>query len=176
MRCLLRSLALALTLLAALALGAPTAAAKVPPSVVLDSAATDTTVILRQNDPDLLKLNDLLSPWPMNGRSSAPTLPKGMSPDTGRQITVLWRGGNNTVISAYAVLPDYAGAAWVRASAHLLSSGAPGRRDGDDWRRAKPELLPLLERHGLYDPAARSASAAGRETGRATAQPSVGDN
>ncbi|WP_327353933.1 hypothetical protein [Streptomyces sp. NBC_01304] len=179
MRRLLRNLTFARVLLAALALGAPTASAKILPSVVLDSAATDTTVILRESDPDLERLNELLPPWPMN--THAPTLAKGISPDTGRQITVLWRGDRDTVVSAYAVLPDYLGSAWVRASAHLLvSSGMAARRDGDDWQKAKPGLLPLLERHGLYDPSAQSASEAGRETGAAAgakaAQVSAGDN
>ncbi|MFH8490982.1 hypothetical protein [Streptomyces longisporoflavus] len=133
------------------------AAAKGPQSAVLISAATDRTVVLTEDDPDVRTLARLLPPYRENAVApSPPRVEAGTRPDTGRQITVLWRGGNDTVFSVDAVLPAYdGGRAWVRKEDNLL-----GGRFRDSWHRADPALLPLMDRLGLYDRAAQPRPAA----------------
>ncbi|MFK4069914.1 hypothetical protein [Streptomyces sp. NPDC029674] len=133
------------------------AAAKGPQSVVLISAATDRTVVLTEDDPEVHTLAQLLPPYREDAvEPSPPRVEAGTRPDTGRQITVLRRGGNDTVFSVDSVLPAYdGGRAWVRKEDNLL-----GGRFRDNWYRADPALLPLLDRLGLYDGAAQPRPAA----------------
>lgn len=160
--CVLLPLIGTLGLVGVALLSAPSAAAKGAQSAVLFSAATDMTVILTEPDSDIRTLAELLPPYRDGHALDSPQAGKGTATalDAGAQITVMWRGGHDTVFSVDAVLPHYDGtAAWVRKEDNVLG-GTPR----DRWFRADPELLPFLARLGLYDEGAQSQRPAARAT------------
>ncbi|MFE9681869.1 hypothetical protein [Streptomyces sp. NPDC006285] len=109
-------------------LSAPPAAAKGARSAVLISAATDKTVVLTEREADIRTLAALLPPRRDGNALEPPPTEKAAGPDTGRQTTVMWRGGPDTVCSVDAVLPLYDGtSAWVRKEDNLLGGTPRGR-------------------------------------------------
>lgn len=167
--CVLLPLIGTLGLVGVALLSAPSAAAKGAQSAVLFSAATDKTVILTEPDSDIRTLAELLPPYRDGHAPDSPPAGKGTAtaPDAGAQITVMWRGGHDTVFSVDAVLPHYDGtAAWVRKEDNVLG-GTPR----DRWFRADPQLLPLLARLGLYGERAQSQRPAARATPESASHP-----
>jgi hypothetical protein len=171
LRRLVTMTAVVLTVFGVGLLSAWPAAAKGPQSVVLISAATDKTVVLAEGDQDLLTLQEALPVWQDDIVPSPPPTGRGIQPDTGRQITVMWRGGHDTVFSVDTVLPAYDGrTAWVRKEDNIL-----GGRPRDSWHRADPALLPLLDRLGLYDGSAQPQPPAAPANAVSGAEPEPAD-